>query len=78
MTVHCNAGSAVTGRTLWLSDPAQAFQGLYPVQEETPRRYIVQYGRRLLGAILRVAEKSNGVVTLVLIFSVLILLRSTT
>lgn len=66
MAVHCSAGSGVTGRTLWLSDPAQAFQGLCPVQEETPRSDSLS------------SRKSDGIVTLFLMFSALILLRSTT
>lgn len=50
----------VTGRTLWLSDAAQAFQGLCLVWEETPRSDSWS------------SKKSDGIVTLFLMFSVLI------
>lgn len=66
VAVHRSAGSGVTGRTLWISDPAQAFQGLCRVREETPRSDSWS------------SRKSGGIVTLFLVFSVLILLRSTT
>lgn len=66
MTVHCSTGSGVTGRTLWISDPAQAFEMLCPVREETPRSDSWS------------SRKSDGIITLFLMFSVLILLRNTT